>query len=130
MNSRLTKFESDVLGALLDGDNDVLKTLKLQIEQAEIERESTGAGFYLNFNVDRECPRVFPNKFRISDVTAEIAGLKYGAGFVLFVNDGAVSQLEGYSYEEPWPDTIKTYKFKQMNEPRNLPFESNDDRIR
>jgi len=130
VNSHLTKFESDVLGLLLEGDSEVLQALISQIEQSGIERELTGAGFYVHFTVDPKCPRVSAKQFRIGDVTADIAGLKYGAGFVLFVDDGKVMQLEGYSYEEPWPARIENYKLKYVKEPRDLPFDSKNDRTK
>jgi hypothetical protein len=40
----------------------------------------------------------------LGDVTATIEGLEHGAGFVLFVQDGVLDVLEGFSYDEPWTD--------------------------
>jgi hypothetical protein len=36
-------------------------------------------------------------------------GLEHGAGFELLVKDGYLRMLEGYSYDEPWPDSIHTF---------------------
>jgi len=130
MNNRLSKFERDVIDKLLNGNSDALRILKSQIDMARITCRNTGAGFFLSFDVPDTCSRVTPEKCRIGDVTATIAGLKYGAGFVLFVNDGFVRQLEGYSYEEPWPDEILEYTLSYMDECRNLPFHLEDDRTK
>src|ERR1051326_1314694 len=50
-------------------------------------------------------PRIPGGKsFNLSDVLADIEGLRHGAGFVLFVVDGALNQLKASAYEEPWPE--------------------------
>ena len=41
-----------------------------------------------------------PGKIRFGDVSAEIAGLKCGAGFLVYVDDGKIQMLKGYSYDE------------------------------
>jgi hypothetical protein len=128
MNNRLSKFERDVIDKLLNGNSNALRILKSQIDMAQIARRYTGAGFFLSFDVPDTCSRVMPEKCRIGDVTATIAGLKYGAGFVLYVNDGLVRQLEGYCYEETWPDEIREYTLSYMDQCRNLPFQFDDER--
>jgi hypothetical protein len=40
---------------------------------------------------------------------AEIAGLERGVSFVLFVRDGMLDFLEGFTFDEPWPDRIDDY---------------------
>jgi len=37
-------------------------------------------------------------------------GLQYGAGFLIFVRDGTLKMLEGYSYSEPWPELIREFE--------------------
>lgn len=128
LDNRLTKFEQDVVDKLLDGDSEALRVLKSQIDMSQITRRYTGAGFFLNFIVPDACSRVVPRTFRIGDVTATIEGLKYGAGFLLFVDGGLVRQLEGYSFEEPWPDEIREYTLSYTNECRKLPSQLEEDR--
>jgi hypothetical protein len=36
-------------------------------------------------------------------VIAKFSGLSSGAGFLLYVQDGVLHMLEGYTYDEPWP---------------------------
>lgn len=103
----LNELESLVLERLLDGDDPVLRVLRQQLENCPVfERELTGAGFFLRFRFDNDVQRVTPGDFHFGDVSAEIEGLRYGAGFVLFVKQGLLDSLEGYSYEEPWPAKI------------------------
>jgi hypothetical protein len=58
--------------------------------------------------------------FEIRDVGAEINGLKHGAGFTVFVRRGRLVTLEGYSYDEPWPEAIGDFELRYHSEPRNL----------
>jgi hypothetical protein len=41
--------------------------------------------------------------FHIGDVSGELEGLANGAGFVLFIRDGRLKMLEGFTFDEPWP---------------------------
>jgi len=35
--------------------------------------------------------------------------MAHGAGFVLYIEHGRLSMLEGYGYDDPWPNTITRY---------------------
>jgi hypothetical protein len=39
-------------------------------------------------------------------VIARMEGLEHGAGFMLFIDDGVLVMLEGYTYDEPWPQRM------------------------
>jgi hypothetical protein len=43
----------------------------------------------------------------LSDIHIEVANIAVGAGIVLFVREGAIDFLEGYTYDEPWPDNLE-----------------------
>jgi hypothetical protein len=108
---RLHPLERQVLETLLAStDRELtpsdLKTLRLQLRQAIIlSREMTGHGFYTRFLVAESATRL-PNhrSFWFGSVTADVPGLDYGAGFQLYIKDGAANELEGFSYDGPWPD--------------------------
>ena len=100
----LTSLEREVLRMLLAGDDEFLSTLRTQLETATVaKREMTGVGFYTTFEISPTAPRAGNLAFKFGDVDASIRGLKYGAGFLLFVKLGALQMLEGYTYDEPWP---------------------------
>jgi hypothetical protein len=42
----------------------------------------------------------------------------HGAGFLLYVDGGLLSMLEGYSYEEPWPDEIREFSVSYLDPAR------------
>jgi hypothetical protein len=118
----LTQFENAVMEKLLCGDDPALITLRQQAQQAQVaSRDLTGVGFFISFIlppgvavIDME-----PN-FRIGDVHATVGGLQHGAGFVLFINKGRLDILEGYSYDEPWPDYVDRFALRYEDEPRQL----------
>ena len=124
----LTTLEEQVLEMLLRGQDEVLDFLRQQVKDAQVSsREITGVGFFTNFEVPAEAPRVKARpKFELGDVNGMADNVKYGLGFLLFVNDGALSMLEGYTYDEPWPDEIRglvlTYSTGQA---RKLDFQTN-----
>lgn len=120
----LTELEGAVLDKLLDGEHLDLEILRAQVKALVVEkREMTGVGFYTHLSVPSSIERL-PRKasFQIKDVTAHIPGLKNGAGFILFVNDGAVDFLEGFTYDEAWPDQVRKFELEYDHLPRGFRF--------
>ncbi len=116
----LNDLERAVLNKLLSGDHPVLATLRKQATKVHlIKREYTGVGFFCNFDVSSEAP-ILKGNFTIDDVNADIDSIKHGAGFVLFIANGRLDVLEGYTYDEPWPKDVGKFTLTYMNEPRNL----------
>src|SRR5436305_953785 len=112
MQDRMDQLEHHVLQMLLEGDDPLLAILRNQLEIAtRAPREDSGVGFFTHFEVPEQAPRV-PGKpsMQFGDVIAEMEGLRYGAGFVLFIKNGVLTMLEGYTYDEPWPETISRYE--------------------
>lgn len=114
----LTELEQAVLDKLVEGDHPVLATIRQQLSQARLtKREHTGVGFYCDFEVEGNAPAVVGD-FQIGDVHAELEGLAHGAGFVLFIRGGRISMLEGYTYDEPWPERIRGFSLKYADPER------------
>jgi hypothetical protein len=101
----LNALELTVLSLLLAGDDPVLALLRAQSEAATIaSREMTGVGFYTNFVVPESVDRTVPQNFVLDDVFGTFTGSDTDAGFLLFVRNGVVSCLEGFTYgDEGWP---------------------------
>lgn len=117
MEDRIQQLEDDVLNMLLAGDDPVLAVLRAQLERSKRTRRFSGAGFFADFFVAKETPRLAgAASFSFGDVIGAVEGLQYGAGFVLFVEEGILKMLEGYSYEEPWPAIITNYKLSYMTQ--------------
>jgi|HubBroStandDraft_1064217.scaffolds.fasta_scaffold371288_2 hypothetical protein len=113
----LTALERDVMQMLLNGDDPVLAILREQLRVATVsERKMTGVGFHTHFSVPPTTSRVLENpSFEIGDIAAQVQGVQHGAGFLLFVRDGFLSFLEGFTYDEPWPEQITKYELAYIN---------------
>lgn len=101
-----------MLQKLLDGDHPVLAALREQLSGLSVkERKLTGAGFFTEFATAATVNPVplSAGQVRFGDVQATIRGLKHGAGFLLYVDQGLLHFLEGYSFEEPWPECIHEF---------------------
>ena len=64
----------------------------------------TGVGFFVDILIPADVTRpVERPSLILSDVNGTAANVKNGMGFLLYVTDGAISMLEGYTFDEPWP---------------------------
>jgi hypothetical protein len=107
----LTDLERKVMQAFIDGEDDILSILREQLEAiVVVNREMTGVGFFTTFVVSDEVRRADDRSFKLGDVIANISGLAHGAGFLLYVEHGALHMLEGYTYDEPWPKEISAFE--------------------
>jgi hypothetical protein len=90
---------------LLAGDHPTCALLRHQYARATIRQVTlTGVGFFVDFEVPLESARTAPEKFAGGDVNIQVDGVEHGAGCLLFVRDGVLSMLEGYTYGEEWPE--------------------------
>jgi len=100
-------IERQVMQMLLAGDHPTLETLRQQFARSNVvERDFTGVGFFTSFEV-RDClPRLVPpSRIVIGDVCADVDGLEYGCGFILFVDDGLIGTLECHLWgDDAFPD--------------------------
>lgn len=122
MTSEAIQFERELMTMLLAGDHPLLNTLREQYAMSTVNRrEFTGVGFYTTFQVPENAPRLPDRKsFHFGDVAADFPTLQYGAGFVVHIRDGALELLEGYTYDEPWPDQVNDFTLRYEGGQRNL----------
>lgn len=113
MKNVLSKIEKAVLENLLDGNLPFLIQLRQQFARCTVaQREFTGFGFYTTLVVPDDVSRIAGVDIKFGDVIAEIPELPSGAGFLLYIKDGVLDMLEGYSYDEPWPSSISSFNLK------------------
>jgi hypothetical protein len=112
----LQDLERAVLDLLAAGDVPSMRQLQEQIATCAVpNRELTGTGFFTTLDVDRgSVAPVEGLPSRSGDVHLEIEGLAHGAGFVLFIEDGYIRTLEGYPYDEPWPDAVGDFRLSRF----------------
>jgi hypothetical protein len=122
----LTALERSVLDALLAGPGRKLERLRQQAKTCKVrEREFTGVGFYTDFIPESSLrvDEIAQTDVRLDDVVVEIEGLQHGAGFLLLIKDGFLNMLEGFTYDEEWPDAVKTFTVQYAAPQRDLPPE-------
>ncbi len=94
-----------VVPVLLAGNHPASVALRAQYARASVTSvELTGAGFFVEFSVPPDAPRAEPPELKGGNVQMEIEGLEGGAGCLLFVRNGMLHTLEGYTYGEEWPE--------------------------
>lgn len=108
----LTLLEKAVLEMMIEDSGEHFETIKQQLAAASIgRREFSGVGFFSHFIVQSSATinRDLPD-MELKNVGAEFPDLKHGAGFVLFIRDGVINMLEGFTYDENWPEKIDVFK--------------------
>jgi hypothetical protein len=108
----LTPLEKSVLDRMLDRQGEPFHTLRRQLSLATVsKRKFSGVGFFTEFALSKDAPvNEDLADMTVGDVGAEIPGLEHGAGFVLFVRNGAIRMLEGYTYDENWPENTDGFR--------------------
>ncbi len=104
---KLNLLEKEIIEAILKcEDNKISEKLYKQYKLARVEKRTyTGVGFFTDFYIGDNNKDIFLSNgsMKLGGIHAEIKGLKNGAGFILFVEDGRIKTLEGYTYDENWP---------------------------
>ena len=78
-------------------------------------RELSGAGVFLTFEVPPDVRRVEPRNFELSDVYFDLEGTECGGGAIIFIRDGVISMLEGYSHGGGWPDEPQVFAIRYFD---------------
>ena len=117
MKTELSKIEKAVLEKLIEGSIPLLTELRKQFDVCTVkDREFTGVGFFTYFSVPEETHKKVGLNLVLGDVFGDdIPELQRGAGFMLFIEDGILTCLEGYSYEEPWPTQVDEFRLTYFN---------------
>jgi len=100
-NPSFTPLERAVLGAVCERHAADRTALESQLGAAVVvRRENTGAGFYTRFEIRAgKSPAVAGERMR-SGPNARVEGLEHGMGFILWLENGFATTLEGYSFGE------------------------------
>src|SRR6476659_7553168 len=102
----LTPFEREAIATIVAGDHPVFLGLRNQLARCQVaKRDFTGVGFFSTLTVASDIPSV-PVRRRLylgNAVDVTMDGVRDGVGLVLFVEDGRLDLLEGFTYDDPWP---------------------------
>ena|ERR1051326_6409283 len=115
----LTPFEQAAINELLSQEPAASGLWRQAFSLRVRSRESTGSGFYTHFEIPEGIlPLSSGARKFLRNVGAHISGLKNPVGFILLIQDGVITMLEGFSYGEPWPKSIMGYEFFRYTENR------------
>ncbi len=116
-NMDIIEFERRVMTALLVGNDPIITALRNQYAAASVvNREFSGVGFFTTYSVPSQLPRIEPPNFEVSDIQVEVLGTIADIGIVLFVRDGKIDFLEGYTYAGLWPDNLELLSLKYVRQ--------------
>jgi hypothetical protein len=106
----LTELERDVIATMLRHEHPVARLLRAQLDVCHIKsRNLSGVGFFTDIVVPQVLAVSGLDSMHLNDAVLETDTLEHGAGFVLFIRNGMLEMLEGFTYDEPWPDKIGNY---------------------
>jgi hypothetical protein len=106
---KATELEQLVIGRLL-ADHE-LKPLRSAVNFDVVvvtDRELTGVGFLTEFERSEEL-KVFEAgvSLRWGSAGARLNASKIETGYLVYVDDGYITAVEGYTYGEDWPDQVQ-----------------------
>lgn len=100
-----TDLEKAVMHAIFAEMPENQDALERQLDQATVvQRENSGVGFFTTIAVpDDVAPVRIPSPLS-TDICANVAGVERGMGFLVFIEDGRLETIEGFSYEASTAD--------------------------
>ncbi|MBB6100039.1 hypothetical protein HNR42_003504 [Deinobacterium chartae] len=104
----LSSLELKVVAQILSEEASQYPELERQMATLVVQsREYTGTGVFINFRQPDPNARCgsCPDSMRLGqEVAAHLGSNKIMAGFVLYVESGEITTLEGFTYGEAWPE--------------------------
>ena len=115
------EFENELINKLTTGDSVGLERLKQHFNNAKLKsREMTGVGMYLNFDITPGSVERFKKDVQFGDLYITGSGFEYGAGVIVFINNGYLDVLECYVHGDEWPSFYQDICITYEKEPRFL----------
>ena len=106
------EFERDVMTWIAKETPQYELQILRQYHNCRIKgRRFTGHGFFTDFEVEDTSDSLGDLNETFGALGLDINRLQHGIGFVLFVENGFITCLEGYAYDEPFPEDIFRYKW-------------------
>jgi hypothetical protein len=113
---KLTELETSVLERMLAG-NDIPPTRGgLRADAVVVvDREFTGVGFLTELQRSPEL-KLFEDgvSMRWGKVGARLNATKIETGYLVYVDDGYVTSIEGYTYGDEWPTNVEEAEFYEL----------------
>lgn len=107
-------FEKTVICEIIKDYPEYSEKLKAQLAHSRVEeRRFTVHGFYTDFDIETEYSLGYGVDLRLGRVNMKINNLKNGSDYILWIKNGLITCLEGFAYDEEFPEEI--YSFERIN---------------
>lgn len=102
------EFEKIIISDIIDQYPEYKQKLKSQFEKITVQkREFVKYGFSTYYAVTTADEILGADKnLQLGKNQWNINGLNHGSDYILWIKNGFISCLEGFSYNEPWPNEI------------------------
>jgi hypothetical protein len=101
----LEEFETQIMSALLAGDDPLLAALRAQYAAATIrDREKTATGFVTRYEVPAEATPIARKLLHLDDLQVELEGAATPADTSVHVHNGRLRSLECFVYDGGFPE--------------------------
>ena len=113
---KATPLEQAVIRRMLADPE--LKPVRLTVNFDAVkvrDRELTGIGFLTEFEPSEQL-KLFEAGFslRWGKVGARLNAAKVETGYLVYVDDGYVTTVEGYTYGDEWPDQVEQSELYEL----------------
>ncbi|HEX7809004.1 MAG TPA: hypothetical protein VF608_09770, partial [Thermoanaerobaculia bacterium] len=101
---KIEQFESQVMAALLAGDDPVLESLRAQYAAATVrDREITATGFVTRYEVPATVAAIERKLLHLDDLQVQLKGAETPADTSVHVHNGRLRSLECFVYDGTFP---------------------------
>lgn len=110
-----TALERDVVGELLKDIELSPAKSEVNFEKVRvIDREFTGVGFLTEFEPSQEV-KLFADgvSLRWGKIGARL-NARLETGYVLYVDNGYLTTIEGYTFGDDWPESITSFELYEL----------------
>jgi len=110
---KLTDLEMAVLVEMINKCPTDREVFLQQLRNCQVvSRENTGCGFYTTLKVDSHVlPSESKERQLVQGAHVSCPELEHGAGFILYIQDGYLHMLEGYTFvDDQWPENVSSFK--------------------
>ena len=102
------EFEKIIITDIMEQYPEYKQKLQAQFEKSVVlKREFSTYGFSTYYIVTASEEALGNNEnLQLGKSQWKINGLQHGSDYILWIKNGFITCLEGFSYNEPWPDEI------------------------
>ena len=105
---KFDEFEKIIISDIIEQYPEYKQKLQSQLEKITVQkREFSTYGFSTYYAVTAEEETLGDGEnLQLGKHQWNINGLQHGSDYILWIKNGFISCLEGFSYNETWPDEI------------------------